>query len=324
MRNLVFIPLLTILLIFTNCERKNPAENISENVNVNTADLETETPKTLTKTLYTTVDLLRLRNLPASKSQILQKLAEGDSLKFLGEETMDQITVELRGEKVTAPWVKVETFEGVQGWVFGGGVTDNPPLRDRLPLSYDLCFVGDKEQKTFDAKCFDRTAFKELNSAKKFIINKGNELVFKLLSGDLKSMKDENGVDYTYCYYAAKAGFFVLKKDSLATSRFILLNDKSGRTYEINGFPKVSPTGQYFLATPLEQTGEDLKLSIWKQGENGLGKAWEQPFNLGTLGGMAWYKNKLAAVLLNPQDQTKEPIEVQIELSEPIQHRIMN
>ncbi len=74
------------------------------------------------KSYYAWVDKLNLRDKPSLTSKVVHQLAEGEDVVFLGKKTKDEITIELRGVKYTAPWVLVQAENGKQGWVFAGAL----------------------------------------------------------------------------------------------------------------------------------------------------------------------------------------------------------
>lgn len=78
-----------------------------------------------------------MREAPHQGARVLGTLDEYDHVIFTGEYTVDPITVSLRGERVTAPYISVRADNGDRGWVFGGLVTANADLsllRDKLPV----------------------------------------------------------------------------------------------------------------------------------------------------------------------------------------------
>ncbi|TGG90195.1 SH3 domain-containing protein [Natronospirillum operosum] len=64
-----------------------------------------------------------MREEPWQGAAIVGSLNEYDHLTFLGEYTVEPITVRVRGESVTAPYLRVRADSGDEGWVFGGLVS---------------------------------------------------------------------------------------------------------------------------------------------------------------------------------------------------------
>lgn len=74
---------------------------------------------------------------PWRGATVLQTLQEYDHVVFLGDYTVEPITVTIRGDSVTAPFIRVRSDDGQEGWVFAGLVTDDDDadlLTDKLPL----------------------------------------------------------------------------------------------------------------------------------------------------------------------------------------------
>lgn len=78
-----------------------------------------------------------LRSGPYKESALVATLAEYDGVEFLGEYTVEPITVRFRGKDVTAPYIKVRTYSGNEGWLFAGLVVEDQRsslLRQKLSL----------------------------------------------------------------------------------------------------------------------------------------------------------------------------------------------
>jgi hypothetical protein len=86
-------------------------------------------------------DDLRLRETPSMEGKVLATLKTGDRVKDLGEASPALETVVLRQERITAPWGKVETKDGQQGWIFLGALG---PVRDPAVDSYKKSLSGIK------------------------------------------------------------------------------------------------------------------------------------------------------------------------------------
>ena len=72
--------------------------------------------------LYVNIDKLKLRESPNLKGELLEELPLGDKVMFAGEVTDSLYTLNLGRIEVTKPWVKVKTWKGKTGWVYGAGV----------------------------------------------------------------------------------------------------------------------------------------------------------------------------------------------------------
>lgn len=330
MKNQQLIILLTFLCISMGCKDNNSSEEpteIEETV-LEQNDTSKQIPEVETsKMLYAWVDLLRVREFPNSKSDVLIKVPEGDSLTFLGEETLDKMKVTLRGKVFDEPWLKVKTDNNTIGWVYGGGVTNVAPPGDRSPTPFDKCYVLKNKYWALDNECMKQRARKELREDQRFVTKRNTELIFNLLGGDFKSFKNNRNtntadyVDYTYFYYIKKMGFFVLQKGLQEGKEYLLVNDKTGEAIAIPGFPKVAPNGKRLVVTnPDLGAGFDYNgIQIWSLGDKGLELEWEnelanlEPFY------PKWYDNRTIQITLQqaPHETSKEePTETYIRLGE--------
>ncbi len=72
--------------------------------------------------LYVNINKLKLRSSPNLKSEVLEELEIGSKVMFAGEVTDSLYTFSLGKREVTEPYVKVKTWKGLEGWVYGAGV----------------------------------------------------------------------------------------------------------------------------------------------------------------------------------------------------------
>ncbi len=113
---MVFITFLTILL--WSCK-----ENKEENFNVPTTIVaEAKEIPVLPVLAIVEVDQLRIRKFPDLSGGIIVELSEGDTLYYLNQRTLETTELVLRAQTVHAPWLKVRTTNGLEGWVFGGAI----------------------------------------------------------------------------------------------------------------------------------------------------------------------------------------------------------
>lgn len=116
MRKTLFITFLTILL--WSCK-----ENKEDNFDVpTTVTAEIKEIPVEPQLAIVNVDQLRIRNLPDLSSSIIVELSEGDTLYYLNQRTLETTELILREQTINAPWLKVRTTNGLEGWVFGGGI----------------------------------------------------------------------------------------------------------------------------------------------------------------------------------------------------------
>jgi hypothetical protein len=105
-------------------DKKAPKENTKTE---GTEQLASD-PKSdaLRRSLYVSMDSLRMRRAPHKDSSAVKILGYGEELTDMGEYQNEQ-TIKISPEySVTEPWVKVKTSDGRIGWVFGGGVRPYP------------------------------------------------------------------------------------------------------------------------------------------------------------------------------------------------------
>ncbi|MEM9887951.1 MAG: hypothetical protein AAF849_18800 [Bacteroidota bacterium] len=119
MNRLLFITLLTLILgaCEKNVNENDSADTTNASIDISVRDIPVE--KAL---VFASVDQLRIRELPSLKSRVLIELLEGDSLYYLNARTLSTTQIQLRGQRVNFPWLKVETAAGLIGWTYGGGV----------------------------------------------------------------------------------------------------------------------------------------------------------------------------------------------------------
>lgn len=339
MKNRHLIILLTFICIGMACKDSNSTEEPIQNeheTQVKQAEvLPNATEVEATKMVYAWVDLLRVREFPNSKSDILMKIPEGDSLIFLGEETLDKMKVTLRGKVFNEPWLKVKTRNETIGWVYGGGVTNIAPPRDHSPLPFDDCYILKNKRWRPDYKCIDNTGLKELRNDKRFVNKRNTTLIFSLLNGESKSLKNnrsddaEKYVTYEYRYYIKKMGFFVAKKSLYEGTEYLLINDKTGEEIILEGFPKSSPNGKHLVVTSADlAAGFDYNgVQIWHLGDNGLELVWEKEMENLEPFLPKWYNNKTIQITLQKpaQEQTQaEPTIAYIRLGDQREWEMRN
>ncbi len=68
------------------------------------------------------VEDLRVREKPELNGKVITKVPYGTLMDDLNDKTTFETEVELQGEKKKAPWVKIRTRQGQEGWVHGAAV----------------------------------------------------------------------------------------------------------------------------------------------------------------------------------------------------------
>ena len=117
MQKMTFIAFLTLLL--WSC-KKNEAQ--PTNPAPNKEALTTKNIAVHPVLALSQVDQLRVRSLPDLESHVIVELAEGDTLFYLHQRTLETTELVLRGQTLNQPWLKVRTTNGLEGWVFGGAI----------------------------------------------------------------------------------------------------------------------------------------------------------------------------------------------------------
>ncbi len=72
--------------------------------------------------LFVTIDGLNMRQGPNRRFGIIDRLELYEEVFFLNEVTDSSETIKLGDTTTVAPWVKVKTRKGREGWVYGAGV----------------------------------------------------------------------------------------------------------------------------------------------------------------------------------------------------------
>ncbi len=76
------------------------------------------------------VDRLSIRTAPSLNSKVIGYLLEGEIVRISGVAGTNKVSATLGGKVYTAPFYYIQTKEGVQGWVFAGGLKDLIWTRD--------------------------------------------------------------------------------------------------------------------------------------------------------------------------------------------------
>lgn len=282
-----FFLIILCILVFGSCKDTNPdesQENNSPSIDT-TAVKPAPVPKTVT--VYAWVDKLRMREEPDTKSPIVEEIPEGGSLTFLDEKSDFTETFTLRGKTYDEPWLKVKTTGGKVGWVYGGGVKFYQPKVAATPSPYDGCMDYFKRRRVSQAKsCFERIEAKQLKKDKAHVSQIGDgALKFRLLSGEEIVLDDRNAEndslkqDHFYRYYIPKMSSFVVEtNNSFSDYRYKLINDKSGKTTPIWGFPAPSPDYKHLLSIHAGLKSKEGKNGVQILGytDRGLQVVWEK------------------------------------------------
>ena len=115
----VFLYVSVFALCFLGCKKESETKETDSKTSDNVA---TNSVKA-TRMWKAVVDDLRVREKPEMTAKVLTKVTYGTLMDDLNDKTTFETEVELQGVKVKAPWVKVRTKEGLEGWVHGAAVT---------------------------------------------------------------------------------------------------------------------------------------------------------------------------------------------------------
>ncbi len=100
------------------------------------------------------VDRLRMRSQPGLNSETITLLPEKVVVKYWGEHSQDETTVNLRGQSITAPWFRV-VHGRYDGWVFSGAldIMEEEDGQDHLIIPGQRVgpiYAADTEQEIID------------------------------------------------------------------------------------------------------------------------------------------------------------------------------
>ncbi|MES0490617.1 MAG: SH3 domain-containing protein [Leptospirales bacterium] len=120
------------LLVMVNCKK---TETTVQNQDASPEEIGNETIEPgiievnigYSQEYYSLVEKLNIRNVPDIGKKSIGTLAEGEKVTFLKLITMENIDVKLRGKTINAPFYKIKTKNGLEGWVFAGALTEIPP-----------------------------------------------------------------------------------------------------------------------------------------------------------------------------------------------------
>lgn len=84
---------------------------------------------------YSWVENLRVRK-SYPDGEVLGMLSIYDRVFDLRERSVESITVELRGAEYTGPWMKIQTNEGLVGWVFSAALTNSLEDSEHFDTNY--------------------------------------------------------------------------------------------------------------------------------------------------------------------------------------------
>ena len=325
MPRLQIIIFLTILTAFFACKDTNSSNSLETAVSeVEDKDTSSVAPPA-TVQYYSWVDKLRLRAQPDTKSKVVAELKEGSILDYLFEKTDFTQKITLRGKAYDEPWYKIRTAEGIEGWVYGGGVLKDKPKMDALPTPYDKCLeMKDHNYKSYEI-CISRTKSRQLKKDKQYVKQLPNKLQFNLLSGETKLLSDnkaeeETAVTYNYRFYIPQMSFFVVRADLHEGGEYVLINDKTGKMTTIAGYPRPAPGYRHLLTVnaDLEAGFEFNGFQLWSYTDDGFKNILERDLRDFAPTTARWIDKQTAEIQAQPasHDKSREPKLIVLKQSE--------
>lgn len=277
--------------------------------------------------VFVSVDKLRLRKSPDTKSEILQELNEGERLWFLNEKSHFKEKINIRGTIYDEPWLKVKSEENNIGWVYGGAIKFEKPDVNYSPSPYESCvsaFVKSKNYETY-TQCTQKIKEQQLKKDAKFITKTNTGYEIKLLSGETRTLQNsleqnEDFRQYEYLYYIEKLGYFVFRINFYEAGQFLLIDDKFGYSSPISGFPTPSPDFKHFVSTNADGTAgfEFNGIQLFGFTDHGMEIFFEKEYEFFEPYLPKWLDEKTVRVQLIPVDfvKNKQPTQVTLRQNE--------
>ena len=117
----IFSLVVVVFLFSCNNNEADSSKNTSPQPKVATPKEEVKERK-----FFAWVNDLRVRAIPNLKERKIASLSEGEEMTFMNVISKDSVEAKLRGRKIKAPFYKIKTKEGVEGWVFAGALSSDP------------------------------------------------------------------------------------------------------------------------------------------------------------------------------------------------------
>ncbi len=122
-----------VLWAFKQCSNSiqpiEETEEASETVSIDTtspeiSDIKVDTVQIVQEQtiLYVNINNLKLRAEPSLNSEVLEELSLGSKVIYDGAVTDSIYTLNLGAREASEPYVKIRTWKGKTGWVYGAGV----------------------------------------------------------------------------------------------------------------------------------------------------------------------------------------------------------
>ena len=124
---LLFVLLFSVFLFACNNEKENNSTD-QKNSDVKPAkSIPVEPVKEIDLEVY--IDNFRIRTGPGVDEKEIARLPKNTIVIYNGEKSMHSTAINLRGIKLNAPWLKIKTKEGLEGWIYAAGVKSASPQK---------------------------------------------------------------------------------------------------------------------------------------------------------------------------------------------------
>ena len=110
---------LIAIVFFSHCSDSSSVKSVPTDTKDETIVKEKTPEKEM---LYAWVDKLNIRSAPNTKSDIVASAKKDEPMTFMGDQSDQKETIVLRGVAYNEPWLKIQTKDQEEGWVYGGAV----------------------------------------------------------------------------------------------------------------------------------------------------------------------------------------------------------
>jgi hypothetical protein len=101
-----------------------------------------------------------------------------------------------------------------------------------------------------------------------FVQRNGLDLKVKLKNGQAKIITNDTAyhINYYYREYLKDIGYYVCFVSYYEGARYLMISDKTGEFFYMNGIPKISPDKKRIVTTPYDAGSyfNDLSFNMWK------------------------------------------------------------
>lgn len=236
------------------------------------------------------VDHLRLRDQAGPDAEVTSSLREGESVWWTGEESQERETIALRGREVTAPWYRIRTAEGTEGWVFGGALEAWKP---GVGVPYGECLdLFNRADPGSFYPCLERVS--RTAAAPDRVAVTPRNIRIRLLDGGTRQLDHvlTPGEDYRLYQYLGqlpRPQLHVVKVNRQGGSSFLAVHRQDGQMLALSGIPQPLPFGAaFFCLGPSPEDPGDQVLQVVTGGDQGLRVVLEESFSDQSLAGIRW------------------------------------